>query len=375
MTSKRTTAVQHGLGDDPAFHAVTPPLYLTTTYNWPDFAEQPPYDYGRGGNPTRDLLARALSDLESGAGGVVTATGMAAIDLITNLVGADDTIVAPHDCYGGTYRLLSSRAEQGRFNVRFVNQTDPDALKEAVEDAALVHIETPSNPLMRLYDIAQICETAHAAGAKVVADNTFLSPARQRPLELGADIVVHSTTKYLNGHSDVVGGAVVAKSSEDAETLAWWANNTGVTGAPWDSYLTLRGLRTLFVRMDAAERNAQALVALLESHSAVAEVHYPRGQLVEKQQSGPGAMLSFDLRGGRAAAKAVCEAVQIFQFAESLGGVESLICHPATMTHRGMVPEARAVAGIGEGLLRISAGIEATEDLVADMKQALASID
>ena len=374
-TSPRTTAVQSGLGNDPALSAVVPPLYISSTYGWETFGEAPAYDYGRGGNHNRALLGEALAKLEGGAGGVVTASGMAAIDLVTNTVSAEQTIVAPHDCYGGTWRLLDSRARQGRYRVRFVDQTDDDALADALEGAALVLVETPSNPLMRLVDIEAVCARSHEAGAKVMADNTFLSPARQRPLKLGADFVVHSTTKFLNGHSDVVGGAVVARDAGDAEQMEWWANNTGVTGAPFDSWLTLRGLRTLFVRMDAAEANAIALVERLQGHEAVERVHFPGlgddAVLMGHQQSGPGAMLSFELRGGREAARAVCEAVGVFRFAESLGGTESLICHPATMTHRGMSAEARAEAGVGDSLLRISAGIEGMSDLVDDLEQAL----
>jgi len=262
--------------------------------------------------------------------------------------------------------------------VRFVDQSDSKALQTALNGAHLVLIETPSNPLMRLIDIAAICEQAKAAGAKIMVDNTFLSPARQQPLALGADFAMHSTTKFLNGHSDVIGGAVVSASADDAEQIAWWANNSGITGAPFDAWLTLRGLRTLFVRVDAAENNAKALVELLSTHAAIEEVYFPglktNTDLMERQQSGPGAMLSFRIKGGLPAAKAVCENVSLFQFAESLGGTESLLCHPATMTHRGMNAEARKIAGVDDNLLRISAGIEATDDLLVNLQHALAQI-
>ena len=372
--SKRTQLIQSGLGADEAYGAVIPPLYTSTTYEWTEFGVQPTYDYGRGGNANRDLLGRTLAQLEGGAGATVTATGMAAADLLFELAGAGETIVAPHDCYGGTYRLLKTRHDQGRFNVRFVDQTDEAAFGRAVEGARLVLIETPSNPLMRLYDIARLSEIAREAGAQVAVDNTFLSPARQRPLALGADFVMHSTTKFLNGHSDVIGGAVVSKTPEDAEHLAWWANNKGVTASPFDCWLCLRGMRTLFVRIAAAEANAIAIRDYLETHPAVATVHFPSGELSERQQSGPGAMLSFDLTGGRDAARGVCEALRVFRFAESLGGTESLLCHPATMTHRGMGEAAQREAGIGQGLLRVSAGIEGLDDLLADLEQALAQI-
>jgi cystathionine gamma-synthase len=241
-------------------------------------------------------------------------------------------------------------------------------------------VETPSNPLMRLTDIAAICKAAHKVGALVSVDNTFLSPARQQPIQHGADFVIHSTTKYLNGHSDVVGGCIVAKTAQHAEQLAWWANCTGVTGAPFDSYLTLRGMRTLHGRMDTAERNAVAIAKFLKKHKAVSKVHYPGlrsdagHKLMKRQQSGPGAMLSFELKGGQDAVKAVLENIALFQLAESLGGVESLICHPATMTHRAMDAAPQQTAGISETLLRLSVGIESEADLILALKDILAQI-
>jgi len=247
--SQQTQIVQAEIGTDPSFRAVSPPLYTSSTYVWPSVAEKGPFDYGRTKNPNREGLGRAIADLEGGAHGVITSSGMAAIDLCLNLIKADDLIIAPHDCYGGTYRLFEHRAKQGRVRVLFVDQSDEAALKDALaQKPAMVLIETPSNPLMRLVDVAKIASAAKAVGAIVVADNTFLSPVRQKPLELGCDIIVHSTTKYLNGHSDVVGGAVVAKTAEQGEQLGWWANCTGVTGSPFDSWQTLRGLRTLAAR-------------------------------------------------------------------------------------------------------------------------------
>ncbi|WP_409432816.1 cystathionine gamma-synthase [Litorimonas sp. RW-G-Af-16] len=379
--SKQTKLVQAEIGVDKTFGAVSPPLYLSSTYRFEQFDQQGQYDYGRGGNPNRDALGAAIADLEGGAGGIVTSSGMAAIDLVTNLFKADDLIIAPHDCYGGTHRLLTHRAEQGRLRVIFVDQNDPKALDAAIaQQPKLIMIETPSNPLMRLVDIAAICKAAKKVGAQVSVDNTFLSPARQLPLDLGADFVIHSTTKYLNGHSDVIGGCLVAKTAEHAEQLAWWANCTGVTGAPFDSYLTLRGMRTLFARMDIAERNTQAIAKFLHKHKAVEAVYYPGlrsdpgHKLMKRQQSGPGAMLSFTLKGGRDAARVFLENIEVFQMAESLGGVESLICHPATMTHRGMADEAREIAGIGDNLVRLSVGIEAEDDLIAALKNILVQI-
>ena len=381
MTHKRTKIVQADIGTDKNYKAVSPPLYLSSTYGFHGFEEMGQYDYGRSGNPNRDALGKAVADLEGGAGGVVTASGMAAIDLVTNLLTSEELIIAPHDCYGGTHRLLTHRMKQGRFRTLFVDQSNGKALEDALaQNPALILIETPSNPLMRLVDIRAICKAAHNVGALVVVDNTFLSPARQTPLALGADFVLHSTTKYLNGHSDVVGGCIVAKTTDHVEELGWWANCTGVTGAPFDAFMTLRGMRTLHARMDMAESNALILAKFLKKHKAVDHVYYPGlrsdtgYKLMKTQQSGPGAMLSFEIKGGHEAAKAVLESVSLFQLAESLGGVESLICHPATMTHRGMEPEARDIAGIKETLIRISVGLEDSKDLKDDLEVGFSQI-
>ena len=376
MTDPTTRLVQAGIGWDPAFGAVIPPLTLSTTYVWrePDVAAKGPFDYGRTNNPNRDLLAATLAELDGGAGAVVTGSGMAAIDLVLNLLPAGARVVAPHDCYGGTYRLLDARHRQEKIDAVFVDQTDGDALKAALDrPTALLWLETPSNPLMRITDIRAACERARAAGALTCVDNTFLTPLRQRPLDLGADLAVQSTTKYLNGHSDVVGGVVVAKAAERAEELAWWANAAGLTGAPFDAYQTLRGLRTLGLRVDAAERNAQALVTMLREHRAVREVFYADGDDARLQQSGPGAMLSFRLGSAQVAAR-FFEALPLIPLAASLGGTESLICQPATMTHRGMSEAARAAAGLDETLVRLSVGIEARDDLIAALEAGLASL-
>lgn len=363
-THTQTQCVNASIGQDKVYGAVTPPLYLSSTYKFRGFAEMGKYDYGRGGNPNRDALADAITNLEGGAGGVITSSGMTAIDLVLNLVPSGGLVLAPHDCYGGTFRLLLTRAEQGRFRVEFINLTLDDAPAQIhTKNPDLVFIETPSNPLMRLSDIAALSAAAHDVGALAVCDNTFLSPARQTPLALGADIALHSTTKFINGHSDVVGGAVVAASEEVAENLAWWANCTGVTGAPFDSFLTLRGLRTLHARMDVQEKNARKIVQYLRGQSSVKKVHYPEGELAGKQQSGPGAMLSFELNTRPENLKNFFADTGFFQFAESLGGTESLICHPATMTHRTMSQDDRDGAGISNTLVRISAGMEHSDDL------------
>lgn len=376
-----TRAITAEIGTDLPFKAVSPPLYMTSTYNWPGFEQKGPYDYGRTVNPNREGLASTLADLEGGACGVITASGMAAIDLVFNLVNADELIIAPHDCYGGTHRLLTHRALQGRFRVEFVDQTDGAALTAAMtRGPKLVLIETPSNPLMRLVDVSAIASAAHSVDALVMCDNTFLSPARMQPLALGCDIVIHSTTKYINGHSDVVGGAVIAKDAELGEKLAWWANCAGLTGSPFDSYQTLRGLRTLYARMDIQEANAQKLAKFLDAHTKVTRVYYPGlpsdpgYTLAQKQQSGPGAMLSFELSGDKEAVRTFFGQLSLYQLAASLGGTESLICHPATMTHRGMSDEAMEIAGITQNLIRISVGMEQIDDQITDLEAAFSKI-
>lgn len=376
----QTIAAAHGVATDPAFGAVAPPLYMSSTYEFAGYGEPRTYDYGRAGNPTRDLLADALARLEGGAGAVITSSGMSALDLLIGRQGSDDLVLAPHDCYGGTMRLLKARAARGHVSVRFVDQSNEAAFAAALEEVpALVLIETPSNPLMRVVDIAALCGRAKEVGAAVAVDNTFLSPAIQRPIALGADYVVHSTTKYLNGHSDVIGGAVVAADPARAEELRDWGNVVGSTGAPFDSWLTLRGLRTLFARMEHQQVNAMAVAQYLERHAAVSKVHYPglashSGHAIAlRQQRGFGAMLSFELAGGVAAVRQFIKAVKFFTLAESLGGVESLVAHPATMTHADMGEEARAAAGISDSLLRLSVGLEAEQDLIAGLEEGLAA--
>jgi len=377
-TTSKTRAVRAGLDTDTQHGAVVPPIHLTSTFSFMGYGEKRAYDYSRSGNPTRDTLAAALAELEGGAGAVVTASGMAAVGLVTQLFRPGQLAVVPHDCYGGTYRLFNALHERGSLTVRFVDFQDPAALAAALSGGpALVWVETPSNPLLRIVDIAAVAGAAHAAGALVVVDNTFLSPVWQRPLALGADLVLHSTTKYLNGHSDVVGGALIAADRQLHERLAWWANCIGVTGAPFDSYLTLRGLRTLHARMRAHGENAAEVARLLASHPAVARVYYPGLEshpghaLARAQQQGFGAMVSFELQGGTAEVRAFLGALRLFSLAESLGGVESLVAHPASMTHAAMAADARARAGIAETLIRLSVGIEDATDLTRDLAQAL----
>jgi cystathionine gamma-synthase len=373
-----TRSVRAGLESDAQHGSVVPPIYLSTNFAFEKYRKPRKYDYTRSGNPTRDQLANALADLEGGAGAVVTCTGLSAITLILATLPAGARVIAPYDCYGGTYRLLAALHAQGNLNVEFVDQGDAADLRRALEPgASLVWIETPSNPLLRVVDIRAIAEAAHAASALAVVDNTFLSPIWQRPLELGADMVMHSTTKYLNGHSDVVGGAVIAATAKLHENLAWWANAIGVTGAPFDSFLTLRGVRSLHARMRVPAENTAVIVDYLAKHGAVARVYYPGlpdhpgHDIARRQQSGFGAMLSFELQGGEAAVEEFLSGLECFTLAESLGGVESLISHPATMTHAGMEESARLRAGIGAGLLRVSVGIEDPADLVADLAAGL----
>ena len=373
-----TIAVRTGIETDSQHNAVVPPIYLSTNYSFPEFGDVPKYDYARSGNPTRTQLETTLSDLECGAGAVVTNCGTSALNLMVSaLLGPDDLIVAPHDCYGGTYRLFNTRANKGDFQTLFVDQSDTNALDAAIaKKPKLILLETPSNPLVRVVDIAEICQKAAKVGALVAVDNTFLSPVLQQPLTLGADFVLHSTTKYINGHSDVVGGVLIAKTQEHADDLAWWGNCIGATGTAFDSYLTLRGIRTLGARMRVHEENAIEVLKCLQEEALVGTIYHPSlpnhpgHEIAKRQQAGFGAMLSFELNGSLEQLKVFVKELKYFSLAESLGGVESLIAHPGTMTHRAMSDEAQAEAGLVPTLLRISVGLEDSRDLIADLKQA-----
>lgn len=377
--SRITRGLRAGIGTDESQGAVVPPMYLSSTYSFTGLGEPRPYDYTRCGNPTRDVLAEAISTLEGGVGTTITASGMAAItNILYVLVERGGTVIVPHDCYGGSWRLFDSLHARGDIRMVTVDFSDPAQLDAAfAQSPALVWIETPSNPLLRITDIEAVTKAAHAAGAKVVADNTFCSPLVQRPFEFGVDAVVHSTTKYVNGHSDVVGGAVVAADEELAEQVAWWANVLGLPASPYDSAQTLRGLRTLAVRLEAHQRNAAAVAELFASHDAVSHTYYPGlpqhpgHEIAARQQHGFGGMVSAELAGGYDAVAAFVDGLQVFNLAESLGGIESLVAHPPTMTHASMTEEAREVAGIREGLLRFSVGIDATEDILIDLRAAL----
>jgi cystathionine gamma-synthase len=339
-------------------------MHLSSNFAFAGFGEKRHYDYTRSGNPTRDALADVLAELEEGAGAVVTSSGMAALTLLAYLLEPGDLLIAPHDCYGGTYRLFENLAKKGHFDVAFVDQTDTQALAAACERRpAIILTETPSNPLLRIVDIQAVAATAKRCGALLAVDNTFLSPALQQPLALGADLVIHSTTKYINGHSDVVGGTIVAC--------------IGCTGAPFDSYLTLRGVRTLHARMRQHEESAGMLANVLDDHPDVKRVYYPGlgshpgHDIALRQQSGFGGMISFEVDGGEASVRTFVDNLNYFSLAESLGGVESLVCHPASMTHAPVCEAALAEAGIGQNLIRLSVGLENSEDLIADVLAAL----
>jgi cystathionine gamma-synthase len=380
--SRTTRTVRSALSEDTGHGSVIPPIYLSTNFVFDEPGECGRYDYTRSGNPTRDQLGDALAGLESGCGAVITSSGMSAVAVVTQLLSQGDVLLAPHDCYGGCHRLFLAESRRVGFKVVFVDQSSPEAIAAAHElRPRIIWLETPSNPLLRVIDIAAWSRVAEDVGAICVADNTFLSPVNQRPLELGADLVVHSTTKLLNGHSDVVGGAVVSKGPELLEEIEWWANCLGLTGAPFDSFLTLRGVRTLQARVRVHEENALEVVEALEGHSAVKALYHPSltdhsgHEIAVRQQFGWGSLLSFELHGGRAGVDAFLDGLKHHTLAESLGGVESLIAHPASMTHASMDEEARATAGITEGLLRLSVGIEDVADLVADVRAALARVE
>ncbi len=377
-SSKPTRAVRAAIESDTQHGAVVPPLHLSSNFAFAGFGEKRQYDYTRSGNPTRDALGAALADLEGGAGAVVTSSGMAALTLLTQLLRPGDVLVAPHDCYGGTFRLFEQQSKKGLFEVLFVDQSDGEALRAACErKPRVILVETPSNPLLRIVDIAAVAGAAQACGALLAVDNTFLSPALQNPIEFGADLVIHSTTKYINGHSDVVGGCVVAADAELAEEMVYWANCLGLTGAPFDSFLTLRGIRTLYPRIRQHEESAAELARLLARHDFVRAVYYPGlpshggHEIAKRQQRGFGGMVSFEIAGNDAGIRSFIEHLRFFSLAESLGGVESLVCHPASMTHAPLSDQALADAGIKPNLVRLSVGLEGTEDLVEDVLQAL----
>jgi len=380
---QNTIAARYGIDCDTSHGAVIPPLYLSSTFSFSGLGDKGEYDYTRTGNPTRDQLAGALSALESGTGAVITSSGMSAAHLVTQLLKPGDLLIAPHDCYGGCHRLLSAAATKHQFDLEWASLSETRKAIETIQHLApaMLWIETPSNPLLRISDIRALASAAHEVGAIVVVDNTFLSPAGQQPIGLGADIVLHSTTKYINGHSDVVGGAVIAANKELLEQLTWWANCLGLTGAPFDSFQTLRGLRTLGVRFQQHQSSAGQIARYLEQKDGVSRVYYPGltnhpgHHLARRQQKGFGAMISFELDLPAEGIKAFLGTLELFTLAESLGGVESLVAHPASMTHAAMCKEDQLKAGITPQLLRLSIGIEDTRDLIRDLETGFSCLE
>lgn len=378
-----TVAARAGIAQDSAYGAVTPPLYLTSTYELKAFKQPGKYDYSRSNNPTRDLLGDALAELEGGAKGLITGTGMSACLLALQLIGPEDTLVIPHDCYGGSYRLFLNLATRKKaFKLVVVNFQQTDWVEQVkAAQPKMIWVETPSNPLLQITDVKATADLAKTLNAILVVDNTFLSPALQNPIALGADIVVHSTTKFINGHSDIVGGALIAKDAAVGDELKWWANCLGVTGGAFDAYQTLRGLRTLLPRIKQHQHNAELVVDFLQKQPLVGRVYYPGlkdhpGHAIAKaQQHGFGSMLSFDLAAGEEYLAVFFEALQCFTLAQSLGGIESLICHPGSMTHASLDAATQKAAGIGPTLIRLSVGIEEAQDLIADLAQAFAAVD
>ncbi len=380
--SQGTIAVRGGINTDDQYGSVVPVITPSTCYRYQEFATPREFDYARKANPSRRFVEETVAKLEGGTDAILTNCGMSAIHLVSvALLTPDDLVVAPHDCYGGSYRLFNSLSQRGYFKAKFVDQSDPVALKEALSlRPKLVLIETPSNPLLRVVDIQEISQQAHDVGALVLVDNTFMTPILQKPIELGADIVTHSCTKFLNGHSDLLAGILVFKDQQLATDVLWWANNIGTLTSSFDSYLLLRGLRTLAARVTLQQANAQKVVEFLVNHPKIAHVYHPSlssnlgHEIAKKQQKGFGSLLSFELAGDPEVMPKFLKALNIITLAQSLGGVESLICHPATMTHSGITAQARKTAGISDQLLRISVGLEDVDDLLGDLEQALAVI-
>jgi cystathionine gamma-synthase len=366
-----TRAIHLGQDPDPVTGAVVPPISLASTFAQDGVGQPRAFEYGRSGNPTRAALETALAGLEGAARGFAFSSGLAATDAVLRQLEPGDHVVLPDDAYGGTYRLVNTVHRRAGLTFSTVDLTDPSAVVRVDNDRTrLVWLETPSNPRLRVIDIAAVAAAAHERGALCAVDNTFATPYLQRPLELGADVVVHSTTKYLGGHSDVVGGFAAVAGGHDAlaEGIGFVQNATGAVPGPFDCYLVLRGLKTLAVRMDRHSQNAARIVAALRAHPAVADVFYPDDELARKQMRAAGGMVSFVLRAGEDAALRVAGATRIFTLAESLGAVESLIEHPARMTHASVAGSPLAV---DPGLVRLSVGLESPDDLVADLRRAL----
>jgi cystathionine gamma-lyase len=376
-----TLAVHAGQKPDPAYGAVMTPIYQTSTFAFKGVNQPGKFDYSRSGNPTRKALEDCLAALEGGTHGFALATGMAAEATAVAMFGTGDHILVHDDLYGGTYRLLTKVVTRFGVDIDFVNMRDLEALQRALRpNTRILWTETPTNPLMNLLDLKAIADIARGRGVLTLCDNTFLSPYFQRPLDLGIDIVLHSTTKYINGHSDVVGGALITKNPQLAEQIGFLQNAMGTCAGPQDCFLVLRGIKTLALRMEVHNANALGLARWLEQHPKIKAVlhpgleSHPQHALAQRQMTGYGGTFSFRVKGGKEEAFRLLGNVQIFTLAESLGGVESLIEHPSTMTHVSMPEEVRQSIGITDDLIRISVGIEHQEDLKADLEQALARV-
>ncbi len=374
----RTRLIHDAQPPDPQTGAVNPPIYLSSTFRQFAPNRHQGYVYGRTGNPTRAVLEAALASLEGGRRGLAFSSGLGALTTLLEAFPSGSRVVAGDDLYGGTWRLIDHHRRQFGVRAEFADLGSAEVVERLLaEPADLVYVESPTNPLLKLVDVAAVAKRAHAAGATVVVDNTFATPALQRPIELGADIVLHSTTKYLGGHSDIIGGALVLKERRAAERYAWLQNAVGAIPSPFDAYLVLRGLRTLGVRMRAHEEGARAVAAALERHPKVRRVHYPglasqpQHALARRQMDGYGGIVSVELRGGRRSALAFLRRLKVFTLAESLGGVESLVDHPASMTHASVPERDRLAHGITDGLVRLSCGIEDPADLADDVRTAL----
>ncbi len=373
-----TRAIHAGQQPDPSTGAIMTPIFQTSTYVQSSPGHHQGYEYSRTHNPTRDALEDCLASLEGGEHGVCFASGCAATSTIMHLLESGVHVVSGDDVYGGTYRLFTKVFRQMGIGFSFVDMTDLKAFEKSLTPSTeLVWLESPTNPMLKISDISAICDIAHARGIPVLVDNTFMSPYFQSPLELGADMVVHSTTKFINGHSDVVGGAVVTNDDQIAEQLRFLQNSMGAVPAPMDCWLVMRGVKTLAVRMRQHEQNARIIAEFLDDHPGVEKtIHpslesHPQHELAKEQMSGFGGMITFEVSGGLESARQLLEKVELFALAESLGGVESLIEHPAIMTHASVPPEVRAELGISDGLVRLSVGIEDSDDLIADLEQAL----
>ena len=373
-----TICIHAGQDPDPSTGAIIVPIYQTSTYVQEELGRHKGYEYARTQNPTRAALERNIAAIERGKAAYAFASGMAAIGAIATMLKAGDHVVVTDNTYGGTFRLFDKVLQKFQLSFSYVDTSRRDDVARAMRpETKLLFIETPTNPVMRLTDITQAAELAHQRGARLVVDNTFASPVVQRPIELGADLVIHSTTKYLNGHSDSVGGVVVAVRDDDIEWLKFVQNAEGAILGPFDSWLVLRGTKTLALRMAKHSENGLALAEFLAAHPAVKQVYYPglpthpQYDLARRQMNGFGGMLTFDV-GSFEAARRVCNRVQLMALAESLGGVETLISHPATMTHASVPPDRRAAIGLTDSMVRISAGVEDVQDLIDDLKQALA---